>query len=61
VAAILKYLTLVVDQILEVFPPGKLPPVEEVSLRKAKDMEPYLKEPESEGWIPVYGLPRIGF
>lgn len=61
VAAILKYLTLVVDQILEVFPPGKLPPVEEVSLRRAKDMEPYLKEPESEGWIPVYGLPRIGF
>jgi creatinine amidohydrolase len=23
-------------------------------------MEPYLREPLSEGWKPVYGLPRIG-
>jgi len=61
VAAILKYLTLVIDQILEKFPPGKVPPVEEVTLRSAKEMEPYLREPESEGWRPVYGLPRIGF
>lgn len=61
VAAILKYLTLVIDQILEAFPPGKVPPVEEVTLRSARDMEPYLKEPETEGWRPVYGLPRIGF
>lgn len=49
VAAILRYLTLVVDQILEAFPPGKLPPVEEVTLRTAEEMEPYLKEPESPG------------
>jgi len=34
VAAILKYLTLVIDQILEAFPPGKVPPVEEVTLRR---------------------------
>ena len=61
VAAILKYLTLVIDQILEAFPPGKVPPVEEVTLRSAKEMEPYLKEPESEGWKPVYALPRVGF
>jgi len=61
VAAILKYLTLVVDQILEAFPPGKVPPVEKVTLRKTSEMEPYLKEPQSEGWRPVYSLPRIGF
>lgn len=61
VAAILKYLTLVIDQILERFPPGKVPPVEEVTLRSAKEMEPYLKEPESPGWKPVYGLGKIGF
>jgi creatinine amidohydrolase len=61
VAAILRYLTLVIDQILEVFPPGTVPPVEEVTLRSAKEMEPYLKEPESEGWKTVYSLPRIGF
>jgi creatinine amidohydrolase len=61
VAAILKYLTLVNDQILEAFPPGKLPPVEEVTLRSAREMEPYLKEPGSKGWKSVYSLPRIGF
>ncbi len=60
VAAILKYLTLLNDQILEAFPPGQVPPVEEVTLRKAEDMEPYLREPLSPGWRPVYGLPRIG-
>ena len=61
VAAILKYLTLTVDQILEVFPAGTVPPVEEVTLRTAAEMEPYLKEPGSEGWKSVYSLPRIGF
>jgi creatinine amidohydrolase/Fe(II)-dependent formamide hydrolase-like protein len=60
VAAILKYLTLLNDQILEVFPPGVVPPVEEVTLRSEAEMEPYLREPLTEGWKPVYGLPRIG-
>jgi creatinine amidohydrolase len=60
VAAILRYLTLVNDQILDVFPPGTVPPVEEVTLRNAKEMEPYLREPLSPGWKPVYALPRIG-
>jgi len=60
VAAILKYLTLLNDQILEAFPPGKVPPVEEVTLRSAAEMEPYLREPLSPGWKPVYALPRIG-
>lgn len=60
IAAILKYLTLVHDEILEVFPPGTVPPVEEVTLRSAKEMEPFLKEPMSPGWKSVYELPRIG-
>jgi 3-dehydro-scyllo-inosose hydrolase len=59
-AAILGYITLLVEQILEVFPPGKLPPVEEISLRCASDMEPYLREPMSQGWKSVYGLPKVG-
>ena len=58
--AILKYLTLWNDDILAAFPPGKVPPVEEVTLRTAKEMEPYLREPLSPGWKPVYSLPRIG-
>ncbi|MCD6289774.1 MAG: creatininase family protein [Anaerolineae bacterium] len=60
VAAILRYLTLLNDQILEAFPPGTVPPVEEVTLRTAEEMEPFLKEPMSPGWKPVYALPRIG-
>ncbi|MBN2073603.1 MAG: creatininase family protein [Actinobacteria bacterium] len=60
IAAILKYLTLTVEQILEVFPAGTVPPVEKVTLRSAKEMEPFLKEPFSEGWKSVYELPYIG-
>jgi creatinine amidohydrolase/Fe(II)-dependent formamide hydrolase-like protein len=60
VAAILRYLTLVNDEILEAFPPGSVPPVEEVTLRTEAEMEAYLREPLSEGWKPVYALPRIG-
>ncbi|MHB1347545.1 MAG: 3-dehydro-scyllo-inosose hydrolase [Candidatus Humimicrobiaceae bacterium] len=61
IAAILKYLTLVNDEILEALPAGKVPPVEKITLRSEKEMEPYLKEPLSEGWKSVYGLNRIGF
>jgi len=60
IAAILKYLTLINDQILEAFPPGDVPPVEEVCLRTREEMEPYLKEPLSPGWKPVYALPKLG-
>jgi len=34
--------------------------VEETTLRTQEEMAPYLKEPFSEGWRPVYSLPRIG-
>jgi len=61
VAAILRYLTQCVEHILEAFPPGEVPPVEEVTLRTAQEMEPYLKEPGTPGWKPVYGLSRRGF
>jgi hypothetical protein len=60
VAAILRYLTLLNDQILEAFPPGTVPPVDQVTLRTEAEMAPYLKEPLSPGWKPVYSLPRIG-
>ncbi|MGB9757904.1 MAG: 3-dehydro-scyllo-inosose hydrolase [Candidatus Bipolaricaulaceae bacterium] len=61
IAAILSYLVLVIDQILEAFPPGTVPPVEKVTLRTKEEMEPYLREPGSPGWKPVYALPRRGF
>jgi len=59
-AAILKYLTLWADDVLDAFPAGTVPPVEEVTLRTEEEMEPYLREPLSDGWKPVYGIPRIG-
>ena len=61
IVAILKYLTLLNDEILNALPPGKVPPVEKITLRTEKEMEPYLREPLSEGWKSVYSLPRIGF
>ena len=59
-AAILRYLTLLVDDILAAFPPGTVPPVEEVTLRTAAEMESFLREPMSPGWKPVYALPLLG-
>ena len=61
VAAILKYLTLVNDEILKAYPPGTVPPVEKVTLRTAEEMAPFLKEPLSKGWKSVDQLPRIGY
>jgi creatinine amidohydrolase/Fe(II)-dependent formamide hydrolase-like protein len=60
VAAIMRYLTLLNDQILAAFPAGTVPPVEEVTLRTEAELEPYLREPLSPGWKPVYALPRLG-
>lgn len=59
-AAILRYLTMVQDDILKTFPAGTVPPVEEVTLRSQEEMEPFLREPLSKGWKTVYALPRIG-
>ncbi len=58
--AIMRYLTLLVDDILTAFPAGTVPPVEEVTLRTAAEMEPYLREPMSPGWKSVYALPLLG-
>jgi creatinine amidohydrolase len=60
IVAILKYLTLLHDQILETFPAGTVPPVEKVTLRTPEELAPFLKEPFSEGWKSVYELPHIG-
>jgi creatinine amidohydrolase len=60
IAAILTYLTLMVDQILEAFPAGTVPPPDKVTLRDPKELEPFLKEPFSPGWKSVYELPHVG-
>ncbi|MGI6668313.1 MAG: 3-dehydro-scyllo-inosose hydrolase [Acetivibrionales bacterium] len=60
IVAITKLLIGLIEEILEKFPPGTVPPVEAMTLRTSEEMAPYLKEPGSEGWKSVYSLPRIG-
>jgi creatinine amidohydrolase/Fe(II)-dependent formamide hydrolase-like protein len=60
IAAIVSYLTLINDEILAAFPPGKFPPIEKTTMRTTKEMEPYLKEPFSEGWKPIYAINKMG-
>ncbi len=60
IAAICSYLTLINDEILEAFPPGKLPPIEKTTMRTEKEMEPYLKQPFTEGWRSIYSIPKMG-
>ena len=59
-AAIMRYLVLVQDEILARFPAGTVPPPEMMTLRDPKELEPYLREPMSPGWKSVYSLPMIG-
>ena len=60
VAAVLSYLTLVHDEILEAFPSGKVPPIEKTTMRTEKEMEPFMKEPFTEGWRPIYAINKMG-
>jgi len=61
VAAILRYLTLLQDEILGRFPAGQLPPADKTTLRTAEELAPYIKEPGSPGWRSVYAIPKIGY
>jgi creatinine amidohydrolase/Fe(II)-dependent formamide hydrolase-like protein len=56
VAAILEYLTLLNDDILERFPPGKLPPIEETTLFSRQEIEAYTKDPSEPGYKNPYRL-----
>jgi len=60
IVAIIKYLALINDQILDTFPSGTVPPIDKITLRSPEDLEPYLREPLSEGWKSVYEMPHIG-
>ncbi|WP_319558864.1 3-dehydro-scyllo-inosose hydrolase [Marispirochaeta sp.] len=60
IAAVLKYLTLTIEQIYERYPSGKLPPIDKITLRDPKELEPFLKEPGSKGWKSAYELPIRG-
>ncbi len=59
IVAICRLLSLLIEQILEAFPAGKVP-IEGFTMRTPEELAPYLKEPLSPGWKSVYSLPRIG-
>jgi creatinine amidohydrolase len=58
VAAALGYLTLLVEDILETFPPGVLPPIEEVTLFRREEIEGFLVKPGEPGYRNPYLLWR---
>lgn len=56
VACILRYLSLLNDQILEAFPPGKLSPINETTLFSKEEVEGYSKDPSELGYKNPYRL-----
>ena len=58
VAAALSYLTLLINDILKTFPPGTVPPIEEITLFQKKEVEGYLKKLGEEGYKNPYQLWR---
>jgi creatinine amidohydrolase len=58
IAAAVEYLNLLINDILEKFPPGKLPPIEEVTLYKKEEVEGYLKKPGEPGYKNPFRLGR---
>lgn len=60
VVAICEYLELLCDDILNTWPAGTVPDPASTTFRTNEEMEPFLKEPGSEGWKSVYALPKIG-
>ena len=45
---------------MDAYPSGKLPPIDQITLRDPKDLEPFLKEPYAPGWKSVFELPQLG-
>ena len=60
IAAIVKYLTLMIDDILEDYPAGEVPGVGQFTFRTKEEIEPCLKEPMSPGWKSVHELKKMG-
>jgi creatinine amidohydrolase len=56
VEAVLDYLESLVDDILERFPPGQLPPLEDFTARSGPEFEAVLKQPFEDGWKHLYTL-----
>lgn len=56
VEALLDYMVELVEDILERFPPGALPPIEQVTQRRREEVEAAIKGPLAEGGCSLYAL-----
>ena len=56
VEAVLDYLETLVNDILDAFPPGELPPADEFTQRSGPAFDAVLKEPLADGWKHLYTL-----
>lgn len=56
VSALLDYMVRLVDDIMEAFPVGKLPPGNELTERSKEELAALTKKPLSKGWKSIYSL-----
>ncbi|RKX38985.1 MAG: creatininase family protein, partial [Thermotogae bacterium] len=56
VEALLDYLEKLVNDIIETFPAGKLPPANELSQRSEEELKAAMKKPFEPGWRSIYSL-----
>jgi len=56
VEAVLDYMEKLVNDILDAFPPGKLPPVDEFTQKDSQEFKSVLKMPGEKGWKNLYTL-----
>jgi creatinine amidohydrolase len=56
VYAMCDYLEKLVTDIITMYPAGKLPPVDKITMRKPEDIEDVLKKPTEKGWRHIYTI-----
>ncbi|HIP92715.1 MAG TPA: creatininase family protein, partial [Thermotoga sp.] len=57
--ALLDYLEKLVRDIMDRFPPGKLPPIDKMTQKPKEEVEAALKEPLTEGWRNIYTIGNL--
>ena len=56
VIAMCEYMEKLINEIMEMYPPGKLPPVELITMRDPKQIEAVMKQPFEKGWQHIYTI-----
>jgi creatinine amidohydrolase len=56
VIALLDYMVKLHDDIQKTFPPGKLPPIQEVTMRPKEEIEAVIKGPLAPGGRSIYSV-----